>query len=308
MTNRRYDQLIADLKCDYRPQREWGSGKGVLMVFGHFVVGVAGGMWALASFYTVTGGLVMAYLLALVGAVAHLLFLGRPERAFYMMRHVRTSWVSRGFVGLFLFLIGGGLYLALLLFQLDWTWVSLAARSAAAIGTAVMIGYMGFCYTASKGIPFWHSSLHPVLYIAYAARGGIAGLLVVAALGGNAANQWLIQVWVAVTAVVALLFLLEIHGALFGGNVAARRSAQDILIGRLAMAFYGGTLAIGLIVPLTLIGSSDAESPMILAIIGLTSAAGDFFMKLATVRAGVYLPLTAAPRHQRRDMRKVAQV
>jgi len=307
MTNKRYDQLIADLKSDYRPQREWGSGKGVLMVFGHFVVGVAGGTWALASFYHVTEGLILAYVLAILGAIVHLLFLGRPERAFQMMRHVRTSWVSRGFVGLALFLVGGGLYLALLLLQINGV-VLLLAQIVAALGTLVIIGYMGFCYTASKGIPFWHSSLHPVLYIAYAARGGIAGLLVVAAMKEGISIQWLVQVWVIVTAVVTLLFLLELHGALFGGNAAARRAAQDILVGRLAMAFYGGTLAVGLIVPLALIGSSNPESPMIIAIVGLASAAGDFFMKLATVRAGVYLPLTiAVPRqHPRRDTRKFA--
>jgi hypothetical protein len=35
-----------------------------------------------------------------------------------------------------------------------------------------------------------------------------------------------------------------------------------------------------------------------MAVIGLASAAGDFFMKLTTVRAGVYLPLVLPARRK----------
>ncbi|MCC6608659.1 MAG: polysulfide reductase NrfD [Burkholderiales bacterium] len=297
----RYDQLIADLRSDYRPQREWGEGRGVLMVIGHFLVGIAGGTWLMASLYGVTAGLAVAYVLAALGALAHLAFLGRPERAFGMMRHFRTSWISRGFVGLALFLIGGGVYLAVTLFAPEGA-TGLVARIGqviAAVGTVVIIGYMGFCYTASKAIPFWHSPLHPALYIAFAFRGGIAALLVIGAVTGAAAGAGLLEMWIGVTAAVALFFALEIHGAWSGGNVAARWSVRDILAGRLALLFYGGTLALGLIVPLALLLAPGVHSPVAMALVGLASAAGDFFMKLSTVRAGVYLPLVIPARRQR---------
>jgi formate-dependent nitrite reductase membrane component NrfD len=297
----RYDQLIADLRSDYRPQREWGEGRGVLMVIGHFLVGIAGGTWLMASIYGVIAGLVVAYVLAALGAIAHLAFLGRPERALGMMRHFRTSWISRGFVGLTLFLIGGGVYLAVLLLAADSAAgpVARIGQAIAAVGTVVIIGYMGFCYTASKAIPFWHSPLHPALYIAFAFRGGIAALLAIGAATGAAAGKGLLEMWIGVTAVVALFFALEIQGAWAGGNVAARWSVRDILAGRLALLFYGGTLALGLIVPLALLAASAAPSPVAMALVGLASAAGDFFMKLSTVRAGVYLPLVIPARRQR---------
>ncbi len=41
MSNQRYNQLIKDLRSEYRPQREWGEGRGLLMVIGHFLVGEA---------------------------------------------------------------------------------------------------------------------------------------------------------------------------------------------------------------------------------------------------------------------------
>jgi formate-dependent nitrite reductase membrane component NrfD len=297
----RYDQLIADLRTDYRPQREWGEGRGVLMVIGHFLVGIAGGTWLMASWYGTVAGLVVAYVLAALGAAAHLAFLGRPERALGMMRRFRTSWISRGFVGLALFLIGGGVYLAALALAPASPPGAIAriGQGIAWIGTVVIIGYMGFCYTASKAIPFWHSPLHPALYIAYALRGGIAALLVIAAFTGVAAGAGLLQAWIVVTAIVALFFVLELQGAWSGGDVAARWSVRDILAGRLALVFYGGTLVLGLVVPLALLAATTAASPAVMALIGLASAAGDFFMKLATVRAGVYRPLVLPARRQR---------
>ncbi len=297
----RYDQLIVDLRGDYRPQREWGVGRGVLMVVGHFLVGVAGGTWVMASIYGVTAGLAVAYVLAALGALAHLAYLGRPERALGMMRRFRTSWIARGFIGLTLFLIGGGIYLAALLLAPDDVAgpVTRTGQVIAAVGTVVIIGYMGFCYTASKAIPFWHSPLHPALYIAFAFRGGVAALLVISAVTGVASGAGLLEMWIGVTTVVALFFALEIQGAWSGGNVAARWSVRDILAGRLALLFYGGTLALGLIVPLALLLVPGAHSPAAMALVGLTSAAGDFFMKLATVRAGVYLPLVMPARRQR---------
>ncbi len=287
----RYDQLIVDLGNDYRPQREWGEGRGVLLVIGHFLVGVAGGTWLLSTVFGVSAGFFVAYVFGALGGLTHLMFLGHPEVAFKMMRNVRTSWVSRGFVGLSLFLLGGGLYLALLLLQLGDAWqaLRLLAQGVAMLGALTVIGYMGFCYTASKAIPFWHSSLHPALYIAYAVRGGIAALLVIAAVTGTLANALLLQLWVAVSAIVTLFFIFEIQGAWTSANVAAKWSVRDVLAGRLALTFYGGTLAMGLIVPALL--SSAAQTPLIMAAIGLASAAGDFFMKLTTVKAGVYLPL-----------------
>lgn len=292
MSDFRYDQLIDDLRNDYRPQREWGEGKGMLMVIGHFLVGVAGGTWLMASIYGVTYGLIVAYVLGVLGGVVHLMFLGRPERVVKMMRHVRTSWISRGFVGLSLFLIGGGVYLATLLFSPEGgSALAMLAKVVAGVGTITIIGYMGFCYTASKAIPFWHSPLHPAIYIAFAIRGGIAGLLVIAAATGTQAGEWLLQLWTGVTAVVVLFFAFEIQGALSSGNIAAQWSVRDMLSGRLALSFYGGTLALGLIVPALLLSASMNPSPVVMALIGIASACGDFFMKLSTVRAGVYLPL-----------------
>ena len=151
MGNTRYDQLITDLRSDYRPQREWGVGGGILMVVGHFLVGIAGGTWVLSTIYGTTAGLLVAYVLGGLGAVAHLAYLGWPRRALGMMRHFRTSWVSRGFIGFGLFLVGGAVTLGIELFLAPGSLAALAmlAKAVAMVGAIIIIGYMGFCYTAS---------------------------------------------------------------------------------------------------------------------------------------------------------------
>jgi sulfite dehydrogenase (quinone) subunit SoeC len=294
----KYEQLIQDLRRDFRPQREWGEGRGLFLVIGHFLVGVAAGAWLFGLIFNYTPGLIAGFILAGGGGIAHLAFLGRPERVLNMIYRVRTAWISRGFVGLTLFLVGAVLYLPPLVLT-GWPWAADSVPGyigwgMAACGMVVLIVYMGFVYEASKGIPFWNSPLHPVLYMAYALRGGIAALLVTMALfdAPNAGAAHLVTIWTAITAVVIVLFTLEIQGALTGGNPAARQSVRDMLAGRMAVYFYVGTLLIGLVVPVVLLSGQIAQlSVGMLAAIGLFSALGDFFMKYTTIRAGIYLPL-----------------
>lgn len=298
----KYEQLIQDLRKEYRPQRDWGEGRGVFLVIGHFLVGVAAGTWLFAVLLAYRKGLVVALGLAGLGGIAHLAFLGQPQRFWRMATRIRTSWISRGFAGLSVFLAGAFAYVVSLyaggLDGAPWTPEKPLAATGyvlAMIGMAVMMGYMGFCYTSSKAIPFWHSSLHPAVYVAYALRGGAAALIVTVWLAGDAEQKAfaLFPYWIFATVAVVAFFLLELHGALTGGNGAARRSVGDLLAGRVALYFYGGTLALGLLVPayLALNGAAGPIEMGTLAALGVSSVIGDFFMKYSTVRAGVHLPV-----------------
>jgi formate-dependent nitrite reductase membrane component NrfD len=317
-TRAKYNQLIGDLRSDLRPQREWCEGRGIFMVIGHFVVGVAGGTWLFSVYYGVRMGLALAFVLAVLGGLLHLANLGRPARAWKMMFQFRRSWISRGFYGLSFFLAGAFASLVPMFFP-GVPWASGSAIAGignvlAFAGMLIMIGYMGFVYTASKGIPFWNSPLHPALYVAYALRGGIAGLLLTLAVNGqdfpSIAN--LLMLWIVITAVVIAFFGLEVHGALTTGNIAAQQSVHELFAGRVAIYFYGGTLLLGLAIPGWLVwtGLSGRLSLGAMALLGLASAFGDFFMKYSTIRAGVHLPVWThlAPNERRTPKVPVSQI
>jgi formate-dependent nitrite reductase membrane component NrfD len=304
MTSTKYDRFISDLKLEYRPQREWAEGRGLFLIIGHFLVGVAGGAWAYGRIFGVAECLLLAYALAAAGGLAHLVNLGRPERAWRMMRCVRTSWVARGFWGLSFFLLGGLLYLPPQFISVPWSVgspVAVLGDGLSWIGTVLMIGYMGFVYSASKAIPFWNSPLHPVLYVTYALRGGAAALLLVGAVLNRqlGMERGLLQFWVAITALVVVLWAIEFQVVLSSGEGAARQSILDLLKGRLALYVYGGILFVGLLVPVFLL--SDIAVPLTretMAVIGIASIAGDFFIKLSSVKAGVHLPLSISPQRR----------
>ena len=302
----KYEQLIDDMRAEYRPQREWSERRGLFLVGGHFLVGVAAGAWLFGLLFEMRDTLVAAYCLAALGGISHLAFLGRPSRVLNMVMRARTSWTSRGFFGLSMFLAGGFLYLVpILLPNPPWSSASVIAEIGHALalaGMVVMICYMGFVYTASKAVPCWNSPLHPLLYVAYACRGGVAVALLTMAVRGQALQPGagLVELWVAITAVVITLWLLELRGAAFGGEAAARRSVHDLLAGRVAVYFYSGTLLVGLLVPALMIGGFGASIPVpALAVIGLASVIGDFFTKFTTIKAGVYRPLNIHHRDQR---------
>jgi hypothetical protein len=69
------------------------------------------------------------------------------------------------------------------------------------------------------------------------------------------------------------------------------------LAGRVSLAFYGGTILVGICVPLALsaLRAFGPEAAWIFPLIGVTSLVGDFYVKYAIVRAGIHAPLAAVP-------------
>jgi polysulfide reductase chain C len=149
--------------------------------------------------------------------------------------------------------------------------------------------YEGFVYAASIAIPFWRTPLMPMLYVAYGVRGGAALLLVAAALAGAAFDVEAleaIKLWVvASTALLVALLLLAARSR--GG--AAEAAMRRLVAGSISPAFYGGTLLLGIAVPLAL-GAARALGATGLAILAAIGVAGGRLLRGCVVKAGVYVP------------------
>jgi len=284
-----------DLAQVYRPQREWIDGRGLLIVVAHFFSGIGAGAWLWSTLYDFDVGrwIAFACVVALSG-IAHLAFLGRWDRFWRMLRRPHRSWISRGIwsIGVFALAASAGAHPAI-------------ADSAAApvltgvsvVAACAILAYEGFVYAASKAIPFWRTRLLPTLYIAYGLRGGAALLLIAAAsgvAGFDVATVETVKLWVIVsTGVLILLYLVA--GSRAGG--AARRSVSELVAGRISPAFYGGTIVVGIALPIAITLLRDTlgvPDRLLLGAIGATSLIGDFYVKYCIVKAGVYTPLVGA--------------
>jgi formate-dependent nitrite reductase membrane component NrfD len=285
------DQRLQDLNLTYRPQREWVVGRGLLIVIAHFFSGVAGGAWIFSLALDYQAGLVMSILaMAFLAGGAHLAFLGRWQRFWRIVLRPHSSWISRGLLGMAVFLLGAVLYV---LPGVQDTAFGSVMLVVSIIGVALVLTYKGFVYAVSKAIPFWNIQLLPFLYIAYALRGGAALLLVAGAIAGDAFDIDLLEViklWVGVSsAVLVLLYLVLASNA----SAAARRSVRELVAGRISPAFYAGTVFFGLVIPIALgaVGEATGLSRGLLAFIGVSSLVGDFYIKYCVVKAGIYVPI-----------------
>jgi formate-dependent nitrite reductase membrane component NrfD len=290
----RIQLLREDLGRVYRPQREWIEGRGVLIVVAHFLSGVGAGAWLLSAWFGYAAGAWLG--LACVGAlsgVAHLAFLGRPERFWRIVRRPHESWISRGIWSIGVFLVSGG---SLALFAPEPGALRTSLVACASAGALGVLLYEGFVYAASIAIPFWRTPLLPALYVAYGVRGGAALLLVAAALAGAAidvAALEVIKLWVvASTGVLVALLLAAARNR--GG--AAKEAMRRLVAGSISPAFYLGTLLLGIVVPLALglAHAFGAAGLATLATIGIASLIGDFYVKYCVVKAGIYVPTAGA--------------
>ena len=279
-----------DLIRTYRPQREWIEGRGILIVIAHFLSGAGAGAWFFSIVFDHWLGKLLAVACIGLGSLAHVAFLGRWKRFLRSLAHPRTSWVSRGTWGIVIFGIGALGYL------LPWTTESFLGPvflGASFVGVVIILLCSGFVYSVSKAIPFWHTILLPILYIAYGLRGGVALLLVAGVLGRGFLDidtMEAIKLWVLVsTLVLILLYLIAANRS--GG--AASHSVRQLIAGRISIAFYGGTIGVGIVVPLALAAVREfgPAGAFTLGVIGIASLIGDFYVKYCIVKAGTYVPL-----------------
>ena len=284
---------IGDLRERFRPQREWAEGRGLLLIVAHFLTGSGAGAWLVAVLLGLRPGLVMGFALVAVGALFHLLFLGRPERFWRMMRGFGTSWISRGIIGVTVFLASAAFYLILALLGLGETALAGALLFLSVLGALWVVVYKGFVWASSKGIPLWNTPLVPVLYIAYALRGGTAVLMLLAAAGSAHAPLGFlepIKLWLAVSTAVLVLIYIDV---MRGSGMTALRSVNLMLFGRVALPFYFGALALGLIVPIGIGGFAyfGDLSAALLTLVGCLSLVGDLSIIYCIAKAGLYRPL-----------------
>ena len=249
--------------------------------------------------------------LAIAGSFLSLLFIGlttlllvidldRPERFYTILTRPQwKSWLARGaFVligfsavaGLW-FLVEGAASLGLLSDPVAATLrpLFLIVGFILAIGAAI---YTGFLFGQAEGRDLWQSALLPVHLVVQALMVGAGTLLLLGLFVPMPLGMASVLAWTFGAALVVDLFviLLGEFGMPHASEVAAR-AAHEVRQGKYRRHFWGGSIALGHLLPLLLLLVGAPGGLLWLsAIAALVAIAGLYIYEYAFVMAPQEIP------------------
>ncbi len=294
-------------------QKEWISGKGVLVwlaeVFsalgmGLYLVGLLAGLGGLtegAWWATVVGwALIVLFKLPL-----HLVYLGRPLRFWRAIppftKAWKTSWLARGMFFSIVFVTAG------LVQMVAWyllyndvvtgsatdvvTVISWAASIVAGVFILLTGVYCGFAMSYCKSVPFWNTGLLPIVFVLMGVADGLALTMGISLTTDDLAISTL-ESWSRVLLVVNALLILGYLVQAYRKHSAAELAARDLISGSTAWVFWVGIVVLGIITPLTISFATmfleEAQAgPLLIAAI-VCHTIGAFSLKYSVLKVGIY--------------------
>jgi formate-dependent nitrite reductase membrane component NrfD len=159
----------------------------------------------------------------------------------------------------------------------------------AAVGVLVTI-YSGFLIAAAPGIPFWNTALIPVLWILSASVCALA--LTELMIHREDITKFIVRASSGIKVVELIAVLALVNLAIYGGTTAAKTSGWALINGPLAPAFWGGVVAVGLLIPLAIdFVSWRREIRPLLTVAAILALIGALMLRIVVVQAGVFEPV-----------------
>jgi formate-dependent nitrite reductase membrane component NrfD len=270
----------------YTPQRDWIEGHGILIAFALFFGGIAGGLYLVSLYFDSLLGMFIAWLLAMVTGLTDMAHLSKRTRFWRMLLKPNTSWISRGFIFIWLFLGAAAIQLAVSY----WAGGGAAETFFKVVGGIMAFGvaiYSGFVVGYVGAIKLWNSAIIPILFVVAGITGGLALLMVVSV--GEYFLSWDVAIalrWVLIAYAVCSAIYLWVATY---ESTAARDSAMRILRGSVASVFWPLVVLIGIIVPIIMLFTSDAIAVFVIS--GIFIIIGGVALRYCILKAGVYSPL-----------------
>jgi formate-dependent nitrite reductase membrane component NrfD len=247
----------------------------------------------------------ISFIAIAVGGLILIGDLGRPWRAWRAFVNVRRSVISWGAWADLVFLLTGTL---LVLPDLtigsarpfaDMPWDSEATSGtgrlleiAAMIAAVVVMVYAGVVLARPRAIPYWHAASVPLQFLLSSAATALAIVFVMEFARNVALDAS--ELWIQVAFLVLLLGLVVGHVMTKRDTPGKRESLDLLLHGRYRLAFIGGVIVAGTVLPLLLtvlaLTVADAREAVAVAALGLLLPAG-FALRLLTLRVGIFPPM-----------------
>jgi formate-dependent nitrite reductase membrane component NrfD len=284
---------------DYTPQEEWIDHQGVLLWLAFFFTEIGAGLYLVSLFFGLWGGCLTGWILSpIVGGGLHMLYLGKPMRAWRAILRPGKSELSRGLIIMSLFTIFGAIQIAPSLGPLSalpWQSDMVFFKVVMTILGFFVITHGFMTMNVMSSIPFWNSSILPVLSLASGIWLGTQ-LAMGGSIGSMEQETLLSMELLARWSLFAYAFLVGFY--LWNANhasLAVKESLRVILKGDLALPFYIGVVLLGLIIPIVIslkFWAGDMSSGQGLVYLRIICAfIGDLTLRYLISKSGRYSPL-----------------
>jgi formate-dependent nitrite reductase membrane component NrfD len=286
---------LTNRNTQFEFQTDWVEGRGILLVLAFYLGGLGAGLYLVSLYVHFLTGMITGFLIVLIGkGSTHLLYLGRPWRAWRGFYKLRTSWISRGLLAILLFLIPAALQLGAWFSWLPWNGDSLVLQVFIFLGAFALMAYTGFALSAVRAIPAWNTGMMPVLFIAYSVLGGAGLSRGMLALVNNNAGPGLLENFIAWLLILVAILMGIYLWASYNSAPAGNKSVIEMVRGKASLYFLGGVVVLGMVVPFCVavisLRTGDV-SPVVILLASLCELIGGFSMRYSIFKAGAYAPL-----------------
>jgi formate-dependent nitrite reductase membrane component NrfD len=282
-----------DFMVKYTPSREWSEGMGALIAVAFFLGGLTGGLYLVSVVYNNIWGMFIAWICALLMGIFDMAHLSKPLRFWRIVFRPNSSWISRGFIFITLFIGSTAIQLALS------TWAPGYATSVFKVISAILAFgvamYSGFVVSYVSGIKLWNSAIMPVLFLASGLAGGFAILMAINLFGVSLLLERFAQFLQLMLVVYAILIGFHLWATSYSSQ-SAKDSVKQILVGRISGMFWGIVIAVGVVIPLAILYFANYNTATLPLIAVICVILGSLALRYVILKAGMYSPLV--PSHE----------
>jgi formate-dependent nitrite reductase membrane component NrfD len=286
-------------------QREWIEKRGIMIWIAETFTTLGSGLFLVSLFMNSWWGMAVGWIIIMfLKLPVHLAYFGKPLRFYQTIPPFsnawKTSWFARGilssiFFGTFAFiqLVVGHPYIANLIGPAA-TPVYMVFAVLSGIFALILSVYGGFIMNFCKGIPFWNQGLLPLVFILAGVADGL-GLIMGVGLAGGDANIAAAEIGSRYLLLVNILLIIIYLISAGYTSAVAKLSVREMIVGKVAFAFWFGIVFLGIIIPLAIslasLATGAEASTIILLIAIVCHTLGAFALKYCLLKVGIYRPL-----------------
>jgi len=286
---------IHEWMINYTRQTEWIDRRGIFLWIAFYAGGLGGGLYLVSLYFNSLWGMFLSWLIiAVVKGGAHLIYLGKPLRFWRIVFRPNSSWLARGIIFVLAFVLFAAVQL-ILSYWLPGTAVEIVFKVLAGMAALAVTVYTGFVLNTVKAVPFWNSTLLPLLFVLCGILGGF-GLSVIIGLNGGNVNIAVAETGSRWLLIANALLIVVYLWAAANRETTGKKSVVEQMRGNLAPVFWIGIVVLGIVIPLAIAFSSYlvGEVSSVLLVTGVAcEVIGGLALRYCVLKAGAYKPLVA---------------